>query len=246
MKDSSCFSRQSGLIGKTGQRTLGRARVLVAGLGGVGGLCAELLARAGVGSLVLLDSDRFEESNLNRQLHAKTTNVGRHKAAVLAHHLDKVRPGLKLTALTHHLEPAHGARLEALVERFGALDLVVDALDSVPARVALFRLCKRAGVPYAYAAATEARGMVSVLEGAQDLEAWLRLPSKGKPEEELESSLVHYPQCRSAWGPATNLVGCLAANAALNRLLKKPYPRAPRAWMVDAFGKEIVREEGLG
>jgi hypothetical protein len=118
--------------------------------------------------------------------------------------------------------------------------------------VALARLCKRNGVPYVYAAAAGDRGMVGVLAGGKggrsgpvDLEKILHLPSRGKPDEKLEELLVDYPQCRTAWGPATNLVGVLAANAGLNYLLKKPYPRAPKFWMVDAFHEKIVREEKL-
>ncbi len=257
---SDWLCRNAGSISPVQQKKLAKCRILVAGLGGVGGLCAELLARAGVGKLVLLDYDKFEKSNLNRQIHAKTTNLGRYKAMAVAHHLDKIHPGLQVVALVHRLEPSHVLRLDALVEDFSKLDMVVDCLDSVPSRVALARLCRRRKVPYTYAAASGERGMVGVLAGGRegkgagrraetggpDLEKLLRLPSRGKDDDALETSLVHYPQCRTAWGPATNLVGVLAANAALNYLLHKPYPRAPKFWMSDAFSEKIVREEKLG
>ncbi|MDE1797778.1 MAG: ThiF family adenylyltransferase [Candidatus Micrarchaeota archaeon] len=245
---SDWLCRNAGSVSGAQQKKLAGCRVLVAGLGGVGGLCAELLARAGIGCLVLLDFDKFEKSNLNRQIHAKTTNLGRYKAVAVAHHLDKIHPGLKVVPLVHKLEPGHILRLDALVEDFGRLDLVLDCLDGVPSRVALARLCRRRGVPYAYAAASGERGMVGVLAGkgpGADLEKLLHLPSKDKPDEKLEALLVDYPQCRTAWGPATNLVGALAANAGLNYLLGKPYPKAPKFWMIDSFHEKIVREEKL-
>jgi len=90
-----------------------------------------------------------------------------------------------------------------------------------------------------------ARGMVGAVDKKKNIERILHLPSLGLPDREIESSLIHYPQCKTAWGPAANLVGVLAANAALNFVLKKPCSCAPNFLMVDVFGGKIVRKEKL-
>jgi molybdopterin/thiamine biosynthesis adenylyltransferase len=191
-----------------------------------------------------VDFDCFEPTNLNRQLLAASKTIGKSKTSVFAAHAKTINPKIKIRKINKKLEYASFAIFE---RELAALHpgIVIDTMDNIGARVLLARLCKKMRVPYVYAAATDARGMVSIVQGAADLERLLRLPSAEKPDAQVESFLIHYPQCRSAWGPGTNLVGVLAANAALNYLLKKPYPRAPKCWMVDAFAAKIVREEKL-
>ncbi|VVB56936.1 ThiF family protein [uncultured archaeon] len=237
-----CFSRNLGAITPGQQLLLSRARVALFGLGGVGGLAAELAVRAGTGHLLVADFDKFEPSNFNRQIHAEKKTEGKRKVEVLAGRAKSINPKIKIKKIGKKLEYASLEFFSRELASFSP-SIVIDTMDSVGSRVLLARICKKMGVPYAYAAAAGERGMVGVVEGKADLEKILRLPSFGLPDEEVESALVHYPQCKTAWGPATNLVGVLAANAALNYLLKKPYPKAPRFWMTDSFGKKIVREE---
>lgn len=245
MRAGRFFCRQQGLIGKK-QRIIRRSRVAVFGLGGVGGLAAELLVRAGTGHLLVVDFDKFEPTNFNRQLLATSKTIGKSKTSVFTAHAKTINPKIEIKKINKKLEYASLGFFERKLADFSP-DIVIDTMDGIGARALLARICKKRRITYVYAAATDARGMVSVLEAKNknSLEKMLRLPSRVKPGAQVESSLIHYPQCRSAWGPATNLVGVLAANAALNYLLGKPYPRAPKCWMVDTFAQKIVREEKL-
>lgn len=245
MSAPSCFARQLGLITARQQLRLSQARVAIFGLGGVGGLCAELVARAGVGDLMVVDFDRFERTNFNRQIQATRRTLGKKKADVFAAHALAVNPKIKIKRISRKLGYASLSFFARSLSSFSP-SIVIDTMDNIGSRVLLARACKRAGIPYLYAAASGGRGMVGVVEGKADLEKIVHLPSLGLPDAQVESSLIHYPQCRQAWGPATNLAGALAANAALNYLLKKPYPKAPEFWMTDAFDEKIVRQERLG
>ncbi|MGV2541403.1 tRNA threonylcarbamoyladenosine dehydratase, partial [Bacillus pumilus] len=86
------FSRTRMLLGQPAMDTLGRARVAVFGVGGVGGYAVEALARSGVGGLTLVDNDRVCLSNLNRQLHALLSTVGKYKVDVAADRVHDINP----------------------------------------------------------------------------------------------------------------------------------------------------------
>ncbi|MGC9457813.1 MAG: tRNA threonylcarbamoyladenosine dehydratase [Halothiobacillaceae bacterium] len=131
------------LVGETGLAKLAAARVLVAGLGGVGGACAEALCRAGIGHLDLLDHDTFAASNLNRQLLATREVLGRLKAEVAAERLRSIRPDISLAVHGTFLAPPDADGLVA-GERF---DHVADCIDSVACKAALVLACQRRAVP---------------------------------------------------------------------------------------------------
>ena len=86
------FTRSLPLIGEDGLARLAACRVTVVGLGGVGGYVVEVLARSGVGALTLIDGDKVEESNLNRQIAALRKDIGRYKAEVLAERVEEISP----------------------------------------------------------------------------------------------------------------------------------------------------------
>ncbi|MDD3608158.1 MAG: ThiF family adenylyltransferase [Halothiobacillaceae bacterium] len=131
------------LIGEEGLARLARAHVLVAGLGGVGGACAEALCRAGVGRLSLLDHDHFSASNLNRQLLATREVLGRGKAEVAAERLRSVREDVVLEVRAQFLQPDEADGLMAE----GRFDAVADCIDSIACKAALIAACQRQGVP---------------------------------------------------------------------------------------------------
>ncbi|MFZ4789888.1 MAG: tRNA threonylcarbamoyladenosine dehydratase [Candidatus Competibacteraceae bacterium] len=130
------------LIGAEGLARLRAARVLVAGLGGVGGYVAEALGRAGVGRLTLLDHDVVSLSNLNRQLVALHSTLGRPKVAVMAERLRDIDPALELTLIDQFLHPAAA---EAVIA--AGYDYVADCIDSIACKAALVAACHRLGVP---------------------------------------------------------------------------------------------------
>ncbi len=227
--EKSWLCRQDGLVSGKQQQKLADAKVAVAGLGGVGGICAELMVRAGVGSIAVADFDKFDKTNFNRQINSSAKTIGMNKSIAFASFAKSINPKIKISKMTEKIGESNASSFVS------GCSIAVDCLDNIHSRVCLFRACKKANIPYVYAAATGERGMVSVFSGKADLETVLHLPSKNKSGAQLEASLIKYPGCRNAWGPATNLVGVLAANAALNYLLKKPYPKAPEFWKTDAF-----------
>lgn len=131
------------LIGPEGLARLRAAHVLVVGLGGVGGHAAEALGRAGVGRLTLLDHDVVSPSNLNRQLLALRSTLGRPKVDVMAERLRDIDPDLELALIGDFLQPDAADALVAAAR----CDHVADCIDSIACKAALVAACHRHGVP---------------------------------------------------------------------------------------------------
>jgi len=135
------FDRIGRLFGDTGMARLQSAHVVVIGLGGVGSLAAESLARSGVGRLTLVDFDLVCVTNVNRQLQAMRGNVGKPKASVLAERLRRINPAAEIKAVPLFYEARMADRMLA-----GA-DWVVDAIDNLTAKAHLVATCKARGIP---------------------------------------------------------------------------------------------------
>lgn len=131
------------LTGEDGLDSLAGSVVAVVGLGGVGAYAAEMLARAGVGSLILLDSDCVAETNKNRQLLALDSNMGRKKVEVMAERLRDINPEIELTLIGDYLTEAN---VEALLAPRRP-DFLVDAIDTLSPKLALIRYCVDSGIP---------------------------------------------------------------------------------------------------
>ena len=125
------FLRNEMMLGADAVARLANAHVCVFGLGGVGSYAVEALARSGVGELTLIDQDEYGESNINRQLGALTSTVGRSKAAVLAERVLDINPECKVHPLVGRYEKGKDQ------EFFGSYDYVVDAIDLVACKVDL-------------------------------------------------------------------------------------------------------------
>jgi tRNA A37 threonylcarbamoyladenosine dehydratase len=115
----------------------------VAGLGGVGGHAAEALGRAGIGTLTLVDHDVVAESNLNRQIVALRSTVGRPKAEVMAQRLRDINPELDVRVCTDFIRPENVDRLVGA----DRLDYVADCIDTVASKTALIAACLDRGIP---------------------------------------------------------------------------------------------------
>lgn len=122
---------------------LGSSHVLVVGLGGVGGYVAELLARAGVGKLTIVDADKVQASNINRQIIALADNVGNTKASLWGQRLHSINPDLDLTVMEAFLTEE---TIPTLLET-GGFDFVADAIDSVAPKVCLLATCHQHKIP---------------------------------------------------------------------------------------------------
>ncbi|MBQ2448373.1 MAG: tRNA threonylcarbamoyladenosine dehydratase [Bacteroidales bacterium] len=130
------------LVGAEKLQTYAAARVLVVGVGGVGAFVAEFLARAGIGSITLVDGDVVSDSNRNRQLLALCSTEAQVKVEVMARRLQDINPQLQLETRQMWLTPEN---VPALLEAH-SYDFVVDAIDDVPAKVALLKTCLEKGL----------------------------------------------------------------------------------------------------
>lgn len=130
------------LVGAEKLQTYAAARVLVVGVGGVGAFVAEFLARAGIGFITLVDGDVVSDSNRNRQLLALCSTEAQVKVEVMARRLQDINPQLQLETRQMWLTPEN---VPALLEEH-SYDFVVDAIDDVPAKVALLKTCLEKGL----------------------------------------------------------------------------------------------------
>lgn len=139
------FTRTVQLLGEDGFLKLSEASVAVFGLGGVGSHCAEALARAGVGHLFLIDSDEVAPSNINRQSIALISTVGKKKTAVIKEKIADINPDCLVTVSTSFVLPEN---IDAVFGSFSRTpDYIVDAIDTVSAKIALAVYAEDRGIP---------------------------------------------------------------------------------------------------
>ena len=135
------FSRTRMLLGDEGMERLMRARVAVFGIGGVGGYTAEALARSGVGALDLIDRDTVSISNLNRQIIALHSTVGRYKTEVMRERILDICPEVKVEVYNCFFLPENAGQFD-----FSRYSYVVDAVDTVTAKLEIISRAQAAGV----------------------------------------------------------------------------------------------------
>ncbi len=136
------FDRTALLLGEEAIKALSRKKVAIFGLGGVGSWCCEALGRAGVGQLALIDHDTVSESNLNRQLVALHSTIGQPKAAVMAARLRDINPAIHVTEYPIFYMPENADLID-----LSGFDCIVDAIDTVTAKLHLIQTAKALGVP---------------------------------------------------------------------------------------------------
>lgn len=136
------FSRTELLLGKAALEKLKNSRVAVFGVGGVGGYVVEALVRSGIGAIDIIDNDRVALTNLNRQIIATRDSIGRSKVEVMRERVLSINPDCAVTAHEMFFLPETADRLD-----FSKFDYVVDAIDTVTAKLELIARSKAAGVP---------------------------------------------------------------------------------------------------
>lgn len=136
------YKRTAMLIGEDKVNALKEKTVAVFGVGGVGGYVAEALARAGVGCIVLVDKDNVSDSNRNRQIIALCSTVGRPKVEVMKERILDINPEAKVEIKQCFFLPETAKEFD-----FSAYDYVVDAVDTVTAKIELAVSCKKHGTP---------------------------------------------------------------------------------------------------
>ncbi len=136
------FSRTALLLGERGVERLKEKRVAVFGIGGVGGYVVEALARSGVGQLDLIDKDTVSLSNINRQIIALRSTVGRLKTEVAAERARDINPQIQTRCHNLFYLPETAGEFD-----FSAFDYVVDAIDTVSGKIAIIERAKAANIP---------------------------------------------------------------------------------------------------
>jgi molybdopterin/thiamine biosynthesis adenylyltransferase len=171
------YMRNLGTVGWEGQLALLKSTVGIVGAGGLGGWVIEGLARMGVGRLTIIDGDVFEENNLNRQAFCREADLGRPKTEAARQRVAEVNAAVEVVA--------HPVRVdeEQMVRLLQGADVLVDALDALPTRLALQRAGRRLGVPLVHGAIAGYVGQVMTIypedAGLYGLYGGERVPEHG-------------------------------------------------------------------
>ena len=136
------FSRTENLIGANALEKLKKCHIAVFGVGGVGGFVVEALARAGVGTIDLIDSDCVDITNLNRQIIALHSTIGKQKVSVMRDRVLDINPNTTVNIFPMLFLPENSSQFD-----FSKYDYVIDAVDNVTAKIELVVKCQEAGTP---------------------------------------------------------------------------------------------------
>ncbi len=150
------YEANAGTLGSNGQKRLLESKVLVAGLGGLGGHVVEQLVRCGVGELVGVDADTFDETNLNRQLYSDINSIGLSKTEAARKRIAKINDAVEFYPLTRELEDLEG-------NSYDGVDLIFDCLDGIPSRLHLQEMGERYSIPLVHGAIGGWFGQVAIV-----------------------------------------------------------------------------------
>lgn len=159
------YSKNEKMLTPEENKSLKNFRVAVIGCGGLGGYCIEMLARLGIGSIVCVDGDVFDESNLNRQLLSEEALIGHSKARTAKRHVYKINSNIQVTVFDEMLTEKN------YQEILMTCDVVVDAVDSIETKLFLQNICEQLNLPLIHGAIGGWYGQVStILPGDKTLD----------------------------------------------------------------------------
>jgi hypothetical protein len=185
------FTRNIGFVDENEQALLRTARIAVCGVGGMGGVVAQLLARSGVGGLTILDKDAFEPSNNNRQVYSNRESWGQSKVEVTAQQLRLINPELDL-----RIEDHFGAdNVDRVLDR---CDVVINGMDELPACLRLWRAARRHGIAVVDAWSAPLPNVFVIRPGDPTPEEFLAYPTCHRPEDDLPADVVGECKLREA------------------------------------------------
>jgi adenylyltransferase/sulfurtransferase len=210
-----------------GQERLLSSHVLIIGLGGLGSPVAMYLAAAGVGRLTLVDFDRVDLSNLQRQIIHTTSDIGKLKVNSAADTLHTLNPETQITTLSLRLED------EALTQAVNNADLVVDASDNFATRFAINRACVETGTPLVSGAAIRLEGQVTVFTNRGDNTPCYQCLYDDIPEQEARCSET------GILASVVGIIGSIQATETIKILAKLGTPLAGRLLILDATNLEF-------
>ncbi|MDO5446168.1 MAG: tRNA threonylcarbamoyladenosine dehydratase [Prevotellaceae bacterium] len=136
------LERSKVLFGDDGLNRLRSSKVIIFGVGGVGGYALEVIARSGVGAITIVDADKIEPSNINRQLLALHSTIGQTKVSVAKERVHDINPDCNVEAIPMFYLPENSGEIDLF-----SYDYVVDCIDTVAAKVELIRRCNELGIP---------------------------------------------------------------------------------------------------
>lgn len=194
-------------IGEEGQQRLGRAKVLIVGLGGLGSISSYYLAAAGVGHLRIADRDRVELGNLNRQLLHNTDDLGRPKVESASEKLLRLNPSCHVQTAVVNIGDENALGLAK------SCDLIIDATDNVRTRYVLNRVSLKKEIPFIYGGINGWNGMAATfIPGKTGCFACLFPPERARTSE------TEFP----ALGPTAGVIASVQSMEALRILLGLP------------------------
>ena len=193
-------------IGKKGQKKLANSKVAVVGLGALGSVSSELLARAGIGNLILIDRDIVELSNLQRQSLYTEDDVGKPKAISAKEHLSKINSEIKTDAIVDDIN------FENILVFLKNTDLILDCTDNLETRFLINDFCVKNNVPFIYSSAVGSKGYVFCI-----------MPKKTACLRCFLKDSVGIDTCETAGvlNSTTHLISSIQSNEAIKILLNK-------------------------
>ena len=182
------YLRNIGTIGLVGQIKLLQSIVAVVGAGGLGGTIIELLARQGIGHLIIVDDDRFTEQNLNRQIMSTEGNLGKYKVNVAARRVGKINSATTVTTFRERLTEENAQKL------LGGAQVVADGLDNLPSRLVVEQACRQLAIPYVYASIAGFSGqLMTIFPEDVGLSSLYESSSDTMPEQGIETKIGNPP-----------------------------------------------------
>ena len=220
-------------VGARGQQALGRARIALVGAGGLGSPASLYLAAAGIGTLRLIDDDRVERSNLQRQVVHAEARIGTPKVESARIALEALNPHVRIET---HAVRVSAANVEELV---AGHDVVIDGADNFPTRYLLDAACRRLRIPLVYGAVHRFTGQVSVFDARREDSPCYRCLFPEPP------SAAEAPNCSEAGvlGVLPGTIGLLQATEAIKLVLGQGRPLVGRLMCYDALAatfRELV------
>jgi molybdopterin/thiamine biosynthesis adenylyltransferase len=219
------YQRNRQTISILQQYRLFLSKVVIIGCGGLGGYLIEELARLGVGNLVLIDSDVIEEHNLNRQLLSSVEALNRAKVEVAAERVRDINPAVTVTPLQTVFSSDNGREL------IQGADLVLDGLDTIPARLELAKLCHEMSIPLVHGAIGGWYGQVATQMPGEDISP--QIFGMSPPNNGIETKMGN-----PSFTPA--VVGSLQAAEACKILLREGKCLSKRILFINLLDMEIV------
>ena len=204
------YIRNRGIISIQEQLKLAESRVAVVGAGGLGGQVIVLLGRAGIGQLVVIDHDIFDETNLNRQALCSKKSLRKPKSEVAVNVVSSINPGVEVIPYQMRLKPSNAPKM-----LFGS-DVIVDALDNIHDRFTLEKITKKLGIPLVHGALAGFEGwMMTIFPDDLGLKHLYTGKEAKKRNAEAPEAILGVPAL------TPSIIGSLQAMEVLKIILKR-------------------------